>query len=138
MRGLLAPPVAWLLAALQVGGPDDGAVSGIHPHLALYNDAPECGIGAVAAWADRLWAVTYSPHAPFGSADRLYEIDRELHLVARAESVGGTPASRMIHRESGQLVLGPYFIDRERRVRVVPPERLPGRLTAAARHLTDL
>lgn len=88
-------------------------------------------------WAGRLWVVTYAPHAPRGSDDKLYEIDEDLRMTVRKESVGGTPANRMIHGASGQLLIGPYFIDRERRVRVIPPERMPGRLTATAAHLTD-
>ena len=60
-----------------------------------------------------------------------------LHLTARPESVGGTHADRMIHRESNQMIIGPYFIDAQGRVRVVSPKVMPGRITAVARHLTD-
>ena len=101
------------------------------------NKQGECGTGAVVPWADRLWVITYAPHKPEGSDDKLYEIDAELNRTVRPESVGGTPADRMIHKESNQLVIGPYFIDKERNVRVIPPTKMPGRLTAAARHLTD-
>ena len=110
-------------------------LSGIYPHLAMQNSAKECGIGAVVPWADRLWVVTYSPHKPFGSDDKLYEIDALLNVIVRPESVGGTPADRMIHRESQQLIIGPYFIDRQRNVRAISPQDMPGRLTACARHL---
>ena len=72
-----------------------------------------------------------------GSNDKLYEIDAALNLVVRPESVGGTPANRMIHRESQQPLIGPYLIDAQRRVRVIPPAKMYGRLTANARHLTD-
>ena len=41
--------------------------SGIYPHLAMFNDAGECGTGAVVPWAGRLWDITYSPHQPNGS-----------------------------------------------------------------------
>ena len=116
---------------------DHPQFSGIYPHLAFYNDGNECGVGAVVPWAGRLWVVTYSPHFPFGSSDKLYEIDEALTLTVRPESVGGTPANRMIHPESGQLFIGPYAIDQERRVRVIAPERMPGRLTGTARHLAD-
>jgi len=112
-------------------------VSGIYPHLALYNDENECGIGGVVEWAGRLWVITYAPHAPRGSTDRLYSIGRELELVVHPESVGGTAACRMIHRETQQLVLGPYVIDARGKVRVITPERMPGRLTAVARHLRE-
>lgn len=110
---------------------------GRYPHLAVSNAQGECGIGAVVPWADRLWFITYGPHLPNGSDDKLYELDAALHLTSRPESVGGTPAARLIHRESNQLVIGPYVIDADRAVRAVSPQRMPGRLTAAARHLTD-
>ncbi len=112
-------------------------IGGIYPSLAVSNSSAECGIGAVVPWAGKLWFVTYGPHKPWGSDDKLYELSPDLTLLARPESVGGTPADRMIHRESRQLVIGPYFIDEEGRVRVIPPALMPGRLTAAARHLFD-
>lgn len=111
--------------------------SGVYPHLAMYNSEPESGIGAVVPWADRLWAVTYGPHVPFGSDDKLYEITPDLQQIVREESIGGTPANRMIHRESNQLFIGPYAIDENRNVRAIPYTQIPGRPTGTARHLTD-
>lgn len=111
--------------------------SGIYPHLAYYNNEGECGTGAVVPWADRLWVVTYGPHLPFGSSDKLYEITSDLSITARPESTGGTPADRFIHNESNQLFIGPYAIDAERNVRTIPYEQAPGRYTGLARHLTD-
>lgn len=110
--------------------------SGIYPHLAYYNDENECGTGAVVPWADRLWVITYAPHQPQGSTDKLYEITDDLQLIERKESIGGTPANRMVHEESGQLFIGPYAIDRERNVRVIPYEKMVGRPTGNARHLS--
>ncbi len=112
-------------------------ISGVYPHLTMYNHEAECGTGAVVPWADRLWVITYGPHLPQGSSDKLYEITPELEQIIRPESVGGTSANRMIHRESQQLNIGPYLIDAERNVRVLSPKRMPGRLTGTARHLTD-
>jgi len=112
-------------------------ISGVYPHLAFYNDEGECGTGAVVPWADRLWVVTYAPHMPFGSSDKLYEITPELDEIVREESIGGTPANRMIHTESNQLFIGPYAISADRNVRVIPYETMPGRHTGNARHLTD-
>ncbi len=112
-------------------------VSGIYPHLAMFNNEGECGTGAVVPWADRLWVITYGPHLPNGSSDKLYEITPGLEQVVRPESVGGTPANRMIHRESQQLFIGPYVIDAGRNVRVIPPKTMFGRLTGNARHLTQ-
>lgn len=112
-------------------------ISGIYPHLAFYNQEGECGTGAVVPWANRLWALTYGPHCPEGSADKLYEITPELDLIIRPESVGGTPANRMIHKESAQLFISHYAIDSFGNVRVIPIEKMPGRLTGNARHLSD-
>ena len=111
--------------------------SGIYPHLAMYNNEGECGTGAVVPWADRLWVVTYGPHFPFGSSDKLYEITRNLEQKSIEKSIGGTPANRMIHPESSQLFIGPYVIDKMGKVRVISYESMPGRLTGNARHLTD-
>ena len=112
-------------------------ISGIYPHLAYYNNEHECGTGAVVPWADRLWVITYGPHLPEGSSDKLYEITPDLEQIVRKESIGGTPANRMIHAESAQLFIGPYAIDQERNVRVIPYDRMVGRHTGNARHLSD-
>jgi hypothetical protein len=113
------------------------AWSGIYPHLAFFNNEGECGTGAVVPWAGRLWALTYAPHMPKGSSDKLYEISSDLVVTVRPESIGGTPANRMIHRESGQLFMGPYAIDGAAKVRVIPYAEMFGRPTANARHLSD-
>ncbi|MCB0667181.1 MAG: hypothetical protein KDC80_15240 [Saprospiraceae bacterium] len=113
------------------------SVSGIYPHLAHYNDEDECGTGAVVPWADRLWVITYGPHLPLGSSDKLYEINADLERTVHEESIGGTPANRMIHQESSQLFIGPYVIDHQRQVRTIPYTEMPGRHTGNARHLFD-
>jgi len=112
-------------------------ISGIYPNLAMYNNEGECGTGAVVPWAGRLWAVTYGPHMVKGSSDKLYEITPELKQIVRPESVGGTHANRMIHRESKQLFIGYHAIGEDGTVRTIPWKYMPGRLTGAARHLTD-
>jgi len=111
--------------------------SGIYPHLAMYNNEGECGTGAVVPWADKLWVITYGQHYPFGSSDKLYEIDNNLQSIAREESIGGTPANRMIHSESNQLFIGPYAINQSGQVKTIPYSVMPGRHTGNARHLTD-
>ena len=112
-------------------------ISGVYPSLATYNNEGECGTGAVVPWADRLWVISYGPHLPYGSSDKLYEITPSMEQIIRPESIGGTPANRMIHRESNQLIIGPYVIDSQRNVRTIPYSQMPGRLTGVARHLTD-
>ncbi|MEI7422608.1 MAG: hypothetical protein WCK18_10960 [Prolixibacteraceae bacterium] len=111
--------------------------SGIYPLLANYNYEGECGTGAVVPWAGSLWVITYGPHLPFGSSDKLYQISPEFTKVTRPESIGGTPANRMIHKESNQLFIGPYAIDGSGHVRTIPYQEMPGRHTGNARHLTD-
>lgn len=135
----------------QTFNPTQPCFSGIYPHLANFNKEGECGTGAVVPWANRLWTISYGPHCPYGGSDRLYEIDNNLDKITRPESIGGTHANRMIHKESQQLFIGCYAIDKDRKVRIIPnhyftPEgqakpkdwsKLPGRLTGCARHLTD-
>ncbi len=111
--------------------------SGIYPHLTYYNNEGECGTGAVVPWAGSLWVITYGPHLPSGSSDKLYQITPDLKQIVRPESIGGTPANRMIHEESKQLFIGPYAIDNNGNVRTIPYSEMPGRHTGNARHLTD-
>ena len=118
-------------------GTDYPSFSGIYPHLANFNREGECGTGAVVPWAGKLWFISYAPHAPAGSTDRLYELDENLNKINRPESIGGTPANRMIHKESNQLFIGPYVIDAQGNVRVIDYKQMPGRHTGNARHLTD-
>ena len=133
----LRPIGAFALAAATALTAAPQEWSGIYPELAYFNNEGECGTGAVVPWADRLWVITYGPHLPYGSSDKLYEITPDLRQIVRPESVGGTPANRMLHKESNQLIIGPYFIGADRDVRVIPPKLMPGRLTGNARHLAD-
>jgi hypothetical protein len=126
-------------------------ISGVYPHLALFNhgkynnsnttvcdtDGWEGGIGAIVSWAGKLWMITYSPHCPYGSSDKLYSIDNNLTLTIHPESIGGTPANRLIHRESKQLIISNYFIDSIGNIRTIPLSKMPGRITATARHLLN-
>ena len=125
-------------------------ISGIYPHLTTYgvysqNGAHnksghnECGIGAIVPWAGKLWMVNYAPHMPRGSEHKLYSVDPDFKqpLTIHPESVGGTPAGRMLHAESKQLLIAHYLIDADGHVRVIPPTEMPIRVTAIARHLTD-
>lgn len=143
MRTRRFASVFFLAAALcscAVCGEEAGLtrISGIYPSLAVTNRGnSECGIGAVVPWAGRLWFLTYPASGPRGSDDKLYWLDEDLRRSVAPESVGGTHANRLIHRESNQLVIGPYFIDAKGNVRAISPARMQGRLTATARHLVD-
>src|SRR5687767_4061278 len=110
MRARMKLSVLTLCASIAILTAEEPVnVSGIYPHLAAFNPHGECGIGAVVPWAGKLWWITYPPHMPKGSEDKLYATtpDRK-ELEIRPESVGGTHANRMIHKESNQLIIGPY------------------------------
>jgi len=122
------PPVAW------DSWPHP---SGVYPHLAaLARSNSESGIGAVVPWADRLWYISYVAHKS-GSDVGLFEISPDLSIRRRPESIVGTHAGRMIHRESNQLIIGPYVIDAKGNVRVFDTLARTERVTAVMRHLTD-
>jgi hypothetical protein len=129
------------LPAFSATGSEDRAplpsFGGIYPHLAMFSSEGEVGIGAIVPWADRLWVITYPPHKPHGSTDKLYAIDAGLEQTIRPESVGGTHACRLFHRESQQLFIGPYAIDSHGAVRAIDLTQLVGRMTGIARHLSD-
>ena len=125
-------------------------ISGVYPHLTTYgiysqNGAHyksghnECGIGAVVPWAGKLWMVNYAPHRPGGSEHKLFSVDPDLSqpMTVHPESVGGTPAGRMIHKESNQLLIAHHLVDASGNVRTISPKDMPIRVTAIARHLTD-
>lgn len=134
---LLVLSVTLALAATAALAGTPVSISGIYPGLTVFNTNGECGVGAVVPWAGRLWWFTYPPHCRTGSDDGLYSTDGSMTLTRHPESVGGTHAARLIHRESKQLFLGPYAIDDRGRVRVLDVKAIPGRYTAWARHLTD-
>jgi len=95
----------------------------------------ESGVGALMAWADRLWAVTYLSEPKHGSGTGLYEIAGDFTIRKRHES-NGVYANRLLHKESNQINIGPYMIDSNGKVRVI--EKLLGeRLTATMTHLKD-
>jgi hypothetical protein len=140
--------VALLLSVGQVSAqqtqPPPLNVSGIYPHLTVFNSDPkrerpamECGLGAAVPWAGKLWSTTYTSHDLGKGNDKLFAVKADMSLEIRPESVGGTSACRMIHRESRQLFIASYAINEAGKIRVIPRDKLPGRLTAMARHLTD-
>lgn len=138
-RKIFQGAILSLLISFQAGGQSakPASFSGVYPHLAYYNNEGECGTGAVVSWAGKLWVITYGPHLPLGSSDKLYEISPDFKETVRPESIGGTPANRMIHRESNQLFIGPYAIEASGNVRAIPYTQMQGRHTGNARHLTD-
>lgn len=137
MKKMLSNIAVAGLAALSAAYGEPLEISGVYPHLVMKNGEGECGTGAIVPWQGSLWAITYAPHMPNGSDDKLYEVTHDLQQHIFAGSIGGTPANRMIHRESNQLLIGPYVVDAQKNIRVIPLRSMYGRLTGTARHLTD-
>lgn len=105
-------------------------LSGIYPHLTVYgiysenekNTQPghdECGIGAIVPWGGKLGMVNYAPHKPRGSEHKSFSIDADLNMVVHPQSVGGTPAGRMIHDESKQLFIAHDAVGEDGTVREI-------------------
>lgn len=133
-KHLLIVGVLGLISAVSFAGTEKyKSISGIYPHLSMWNSEGECGTGAVVPWAGKLWAITYGPHVVYESDDRLYEIDKNLDRIIRPESLGGTHANRLVHEASKQLVIGCYFIDEKGNVRAIDRKKMAGRLTGTAR-----
>ncbi len=126
-----------LAALLQSAAAEPVSLSGIYPHLTMFNEQGECGTGGVVPWQGKLWVITYAPHQPKGSDDKLFSVSPDLTQTIHPESIGGTPANRMIHRESDQLFIGPYAVGADSKVRAIPYTTMFGRHTGTARHLTD-
>jgi hypothetical protein len=117
------------------------SISGVVPSLCVKADLgpprSESGIGALMPWADRLWLISYVSHkAGSGSGTGLYEIDENLSMRKRRESVVGTYANRMIHPQSSKLIIGPHMIDAKGNVRTIKDIQ-EHRLTATMEHLED-
>ncbi len=115
--------------------------SGIYPHLALSAELgpprTECGIGAMMAWARKLWLVTYVSHkSASGVGTGFYTINEQLEMTKHPASYVGTYTNRMVHWDSNQLIIGPHVVDAQGNVRTVA-DLLEVRICSTMRHLTD-
>ena len=113
--------------------------SGVYPHLALSAELgpprSECGIGAMMAWAGKLWLVTYVSHkSASGVGTGLYSINEQLEISKHPASHVGTYTNRMAHWQSNQLIIGPHVIDAQGNVRTVD-DLLEVRICSTMRHL---
>ena len=120
-------------------GQESVQVKGVFPTLTIYAEGvgsdSETGIGALIPWANRLWAIGYVAHI-HGEGIGLYQINDDMTMKKRPESITGTFANRLVHWDSKQAIIGPHIIDAEGNVRTFV-ELSKHRLTATARHLKD-
>lgn len=121
-------------------------ISGVRPHWTTYahgraegnyKTGHECGIGAIMPWGDKLYMVNYAARAPKGSEHKLYIIDKDNTMHVYPGSIGGTPAARMVHKESNQMLIGHYVISADGDIRTISIKEMPGRISGVARHLKD-
>jgi hypothetical protein len=97
---------------------------GTLPNVPGAGDGQPQTSGALLPWANRLW------HAHTG----LFEIDQDLTMRRRPESIPGTFHNRLML--GGQLIIGPHVIDSQGRVKTI--KGLEGlHLTAVMPHLGD-
>mgnify|MGYP002682525789 CR=1 FL=1 len=91
-------------------------ISGVLPRLAMSAELgpprTECGVGALMAWAGKLWAITYvSDGAASGVGTGLYVIDEDLTMTKHPASRVGTYTNRCVHWETNQMIIGPHIVD---------------------------
>ena len=114
------------------------SISGVLPSIVgTAESAPkrsECGVGAMMAWNDVLYYVTYLSVPAAGNGTGLYMVDQNLRqtLLANHSSVF---ANRMIVPSMQSIVIGPYVIDAAGNIRVIE-DLLNVRIGGMAEHLT--
>lgn len=127
----VVPPVPLSTAYISAGG--------VFPSLTLTAESgpsrSECGVGAMMAWADRLWAISYLSVPNAGNGTGLYSIDSNFALtkVANHSSVY---ANRLLIPGMNSIVIGPYVIDVLGNVRVLE-QLLSVRIGGMAEHLVS-
>jgi hypothetical protein len=116
-------------------------VSGVAPQLAQVadytNPRSEIGVGALMPFNGSLYVENYVSHKTDGGGTSLRRIDEDFSMQKVPEAVGvdGTYTNRMVHYETGKLVIGPHIIDPDHTVHTVDA-LAPHRLCGTARHLS--
>ena len=114
------------------------SVSGVFPSISgAAESAParsECGVGAMMAWADKLYYVTYLSVPDAGNGTGLYAVDQNMQqtLLANHSSVF---ANRLLIPALNSIVIGPYVIDATGGIRTIT-DLLHVRIGGMAEHLT--
>jgi hypothetical protein len=112
-------------------------VSGVFPTIVgTAESAPkrsECGVGAMMAWADGLYYITYLSVPDAGNGTGLYRVDANMsqQLLASHSSVY---ANRLLVPGMQSIVIGPYVIDAQGGIRTITA-LLDVRIGGMAEHL---
>ena len=142
MPALLAALAALAATTALAQVPLDSAsisVSGVFPSISgTAESAPkrsECGVGAMMAWANQLYYVTYLSVPDAGNGTGLYAVDQNMRqtLLANHSSVF---ANRLLIPALNSIVIGPYVIDAAGGIRTITA-LLDVRIGGMAEHLTD-
>lgn len=112
-------------------------VSGVFPSIVgTAESAPkrsECGVGAMMAWNDVLYYVTYLSVPNAGNGTGLYSVDANMKQTVLAEH-SSVYANRMIVPGLQSIVIGPYVIDAVGNIRTIT-DLLPVRVGGMAEHI---
>ena len=97
-------------------------VSGVVPTIVgTAESAPlrsECGVGAMMAWADALYYVTYLSVPNAGNGTGLYKVTPDMKQTTLAEH-SSVFANRMLVPGMQSIVIGPYVIDAQGGIRTI-------------------
>lgn len=122
--------------------PTLATVSGVAPSLAQIGDfgppRTELGVGALMPYNGAMYVQNYNSHrAETGTGVSLRRIEGDFSMDKVPEAIGvdGTYTNRLVHFETGLLVIGPHVIEPDHTVHTVD-ELAQHRLCGTARHLT--
>ena len=132
-------PRLLLLALATAGASAQGPlhISGVLPTIAgTAESAPkrsECGVGAMMAWNDLLYYVTYLSVPNAGNGTGLYSVDANMKQTVLAEH-SSVYANRMLVPGMQSIVIGPYVIDAVGNIRTIT-DLLTVRVGGMAEHI---
>lgn len=118
----LAPLVVVSAARVPAPQPLDSryvSAGGVFPALTVTADSSpaglasprsECGHGALMAWADKLFTISYLSVPNAGAGTGLYAIDANMVQTKLADH-NSTFANRMLFPPTSSIVMGPWVID---------------------------
>lgn len=122
------------------------SASGVFPALTVTADsAPqvppgssprsECGVGALMAWNDVLYMISYLSIPNAGNGTGLYMVDQNLQMT-KLKDHQSVYANRMMVPAMNSIVIGPYVIDAFGNIRTIEA-LLTWRIGGMAAHLTE-
>jgi len=113
--------------------------SGVFPALTTTADSgskrTECGHGAMMAWADRLWLISYLSVPNGGNGTGLYSIDENM-VMTKVANHSSVFANRLLIPQINSIIIGPYVIDAMGNINVIE-DLLNVRVGGMAAHINE-